>query len=34
MTAPDGGTDPIAAIESMIGWDTLATEVEEARRLV
>lgn len=34
MMARDGGTDPIAAIKSVIGWDALATEVEEARRLV
>lgn len=34
MTARNEGTDPIAAIESVIGWDALGAEVEEARRLV
>lgn len=34
MTARAEGADPLAAVESVIGWDALATEVEEARHLV
>lgn len=34
IAAHAGDADPLAAIEGIIGWDDLATEVDEARRLV
>ncbi|WP_010219956.1 Tn3 family transposase [Sphingomonas sp. PAMC 26621] len=34
ITARASDADPLAAIEGIIGWDDLATEVDEARRLV
>lgn len=34
IAARASDADPLAAIEGIIGWDDLATEVDEARRLV
>ncbi|MEO7468508.1 MAG: Tn3 family transposase [Sphingobium limneticum] len=34
IDARDCGTDPLSAIEEVIGWDDLGSEIEEARQLV
>ena len=34
IAARNGGSDPLAAIDTAIGWDRLAEAVEEAKRLV
>ena len=34
MTARNDDADPLAAIESVVGWDELARQVDEARRLI
>lgn len=34
MTARNDNADPLAAIESVIGWEELARQVDEARRLI